>query len=69
MPEMPKGLLTRIIAILAGIIVIAITVSIVDLSSDGEGLLVLLYVFAAAVYLAHFLVEHEDEIPPRSDRR
>jgi hypothetical protein len=69
MPDLPKGLITRVIAILVGTLMVATLVSVINLSSDDGGLAVLLYVFAAAIYLAYFLVKHEDEIPPRSDRR
>ncbi len=69
MPDMPKGLITRAIAIMMGTGVVAILVTAINLSSDDGGFVVLLYVFASAIYLAYFLVKHEDEIPPRSDRR
>lgn len=68
MPVMPKGLLTRFIAILAGIVVIAVVAGVTDMSSDNAGFIVFLYIFAAPAYLAYFLAKHEDEIPPRSDR-
>jgi hypothetical protein len=68
MPEMPKGLLSRLVAVLAGIVVIVIVAGVAHLSSDSAGIIVLLYVFAAPLYLAGFLVKHEDEIPTRSNR-
>ena len=68
MPEMPRGLLTRFIAVLAGIVAIAVVADITHMSSDNAGFIVFLYIFAAPTYLAYFLVKHEDEIPTRSDR-
>lgn len=65
---MPRGLLPRFIAILAGVVVIAVGASIANLSSDSAGFIVFLYIFAAPAYLAYFLAKHEDEIPTRSDR-
>lgn len=69
MPDMPNGLMTRVIAILVGTVVVAILADVTNMSADDGGFVVLLYVFAVAIYLAYFLVKHEDEIPPRSDRR
>jgi hypothetical protein len=66
---LPKGLITRVLAMLMGIVGIAIVVDVINLSSDDAGFVVLLYVFAAAIYFAYFLVKHEHEIPTRSDRR
>jgi hypothetical protein len=68
MPEMPRGLMTRVIAILGGTVVVGTLVNVTNLSSDDGGFVVPLYVFAAAIYLAYFLITHEDEIPTRSNR-
>lgn len=68
MLDLPKGLLTRFIAIMAGTVLVSALVSVANLSSDGGGIVELLYLLAAAVYLTYFLLKHEDEIPTRSDR-
>ena len=67
--ELPKGLIARVLAMLTGIVVIAVVVDVISLSSDDGGFVMLLYLFAAAIYFAYFLVTHADEIPTRSDRR
>ncbi|HET8862010.1 MAG TPA: hypothetical protein VFM94_02030 [Solirubrobacterales bacterium] len=68
MPDMPKGFITRFIAFLAGMVVISVIVHIANLSPDGGGAVELLCLLCGAVYLAKFLLDHEDEIPRRSDQ-
>lgn len=69
MPDMPKGFITRFITFLAGIVLVSVFVHIANLSPDGGGAIELLYLLGGGVYLAHFLLDHEDEIPRRSDQR
>lgn len=69
MPDMPKGFITRFIAFLAGMVLMSVLVRIANLSPDGGGVVELLCLLGGAVYLANFLLDHEDEIPRRSDQR
>jgi len=66
--DMPKGLKLRAIAIWVGTVVMAVTLKVTNASPDTGGSVILLYTFAAAIYLAIFLAKHEDEIPNGPDR-
>ena len=69
MPVMPRGFVARFIAFLVGALLVSAFVSVAGLSPDGGGMVELLYVLAGAIHLANFLLDHQDEIPTRSDRR
>ena len=69
MIDMPRGLLIRFIALLAGIVPLVIVLHLVSPPPNLAAAAVIAYAVAAGIGIADYGVKHPDEIPPRSTRR
>lgn len=62
---MIRGLPIRVLCFLCGVIPLAAIPHLLDVSSELQGTLELLYLVVGGSYLAHYCVRHQDEIPTR----
>jgi hypothetical protein len=65
---MPRGLMIRVLCFLLGAFPVGSLLHLLNTSSEFAGLMVILYAVAGANYLAHYCVEHQDEISTRPER-
>jgi hypothetical protein len=66
---MPRGLVIRFVALLAGIVPLVIFLQVVNPPPNLAAAAVIAYAAAVGVGIADYGVKHPDEIPPRKTRR